>query len=90
MPTSRWLLVGGGVAASLILSACSALTGLDASSTCDEFNDASASQQNEVVIELSREAEGGGRNPLRETNALFQISSACRNGGDRQLGDIPV
>ena len=73
----------------LVSVSCSALQGLDADSTCDDFNDASVNEQNQVVVELSTEAEGG-RNPLRETNAMFQISSACRNGGDQRLGDISI
>lgn len=86
----KWLTAIGVTTLLFAASACSALAGLDADSTCDDFNDASPSEQNEVVIKLSTDAEGGTRNPLRETNALFQISSVCRNGGDQRLGDIPI
>lgn len=91
MSKRRWskaLAATGGV---IGLGACSMLGGLDTDSTCADWADATAEQQNSVVLELVAQASGGERNPLRETNALFQISSVCANGADDiRLGDIEV
>jgi hypothetical protein len=72
------------------LASCSALAGLDADSTCSDFNDASRQQQDEVIVSLVEEAEGGERNPLREGNAVAQISYVCANNPDTRLGDIAI
>lgn len=78
-------------AAVILVSSCAALQGLDAGSTCADWNDATAEQQNSVVLDLVRDASDGARNPLRETNALFQISSVCASGNDDlRLGDISI
>jgi hypothetical protein len=66
--------------------------GLTADSTCAEFNAASIPEQRLLIAEMVREASGGQSNPLREGNAVMQITYVCQEPGQesQRVGDIAI
>lgn len=74
------------------LGGCGMIAGLNADSTCAEFNAASIDEQRAVIRDLVVAAEDGQSNPLREGNAVMQITYTCQRDSaeDTILGDIAI
>ncbi len=93
-PMRTTLMVSMVVMAALVaLPGCDALgSALSAESTCEDFNEASPQDQSIIVGALVQAAEGGARNPLREANAVMQISYVCGQPGkgSTALGEIAI
>lgn len=82
----------GAAACVALLTGCGALQGLTGESTCDEFNAASIDAQRQVIQDLVVAAEDGNSNPMREGNAVMQITYFCQADGmgQKQLKDIAI
>lgn len=80
------------VMAGITLIGCSLESGLSADSTCAEFNAASVDEQRAAIQQLVVDAEDGRSNPLREANAVMQITYTCQASGSEEtlLGDITI
>lgn len=79
---SQGLMIATTGIATLCLSGCGPLTsGLSGQSTCKEFNEAPISEQRQVIMELVTAKEDGRSNPLRESNAVMQITYTCQAPG---------
>lgn len=61
--------------------------GLTGDSTCKEWLEAEPAEQNQVILDLVSEAEGGARNGMREGNALMQFSFVCE---ETRAGSSPT
>lgn len=74
------------------LSGCGLASGLSAESTCEEFNQAPVQEQRTIIQELVIAKENGRSNPLREANAVMQITYTCQSpgAGDTVLGKIAI
>ena len=76
----------------LSLVGCGLTTGLSADSTCQEFNDAPVDAQRAIIQDLVVAKEGGRSNPLREANAVMQITYSCQSPGNENtvLSNISI
>lgn len=86
------VIVGCATLTGLGLSGCGLAPGLTGASTCTQFNDASVDAQRKVIQKLVVDAENGRSNPMREANAIMQITYTCQSkgAGDVVLSDIAI
>jgi hypothetical protein len=90
---ARGLLATLTTLSALAATGCSALApGLSADSTCEQFNTAPVAEQRQLIAELVQVANGGLSNPLREANAVMQITYTCQSPGQgsHRVGDIAI